>query len=217
MEGWVKLHRCLIDKPIFDNANLLKVWIWCLCKATHKQHTQVVGLKKVELNVGEFITGRNAGALELKLKPSTFWDYMQFLKDNQSIDINSNNKYSVITVENWESYQVDEDISDNKTNSKPTAKQQQTDTNKNEKNEKKTKYGEFENVLLTEKEYDKLIKDFGVDTFNKIIDYFSPYIVEKKYKSASHNLAIRRWVVDAVNKKPSYSNKQPVREEYPEL
>jgi hypothetical protein len=145
MEGWVKLHRCLIDKPIFDNANLLKVWIWCLCKATHKQHIQLVGLQKIELNIGQFITGRNAGSIELKLKPSTFWDYMKFLKDNKSININSNSKFSVVTVENWVLYQVDENISDSETDNKPTAIRQPSDTNKNDKtvkNDKKNIYGD---------------------------------------------------------------------------
>lgn len=131
MEGWIKLHRCLIGKPIFDNANLLKVWIWCLCKATHKLHIQIVGLQKIELAAGQFITGRSAGAAEVKLKPSTFWDYMKFLEENQSINIKSNSKYSVVTVDNWGLFQYKDTTSDSETDNKPSTNQPPSDTNKN--------------------------------------------------------------------------------------
>ena len=193
MAGWVKLHRCLINKPIFDNANLLKVWVWCLCKATHKNHTQIVGLKKIELKTGQFITGRSAGSTELKLKPSTFWDYIQFLKDNQSINIESNSKYSVITIENWDLYQVDEEQTDNKTDNKPTANRQRTDTNKNVKNDKKNSYSEF--VKLTTVEYERLINEFGQAAVERMIDILNNYKGSKGKKYASDNLAIRSWVI----------------------
>ncbi len=62
----------------------------------------------------------------------------------------------------------------------------------------KHKYGEFQNVLLTDPEYEKLADDFGADLRDKAISFFDAYIEEKGYKSRSHNLAIRRWVIDAV-------------------
>ena len=49
MEGWIKLHRKLLTSNVFDNEKLLKVWIWCLMKATHKNSDPIVGLKIVKL------------------------------------------------------------------------------------------------------------------------------------------------------------------------
>ena len=46
------------------------------------------------------------------------------------ISINSNNKFSIVTVEKWEDYQIEE----LKNNNKTTTKQQQSNTNKNVKN-----------------------------------------------------------------------------------
>jgi hypothetical protein len=83
--------------------------------------------------------------------------------------------------------------------------------------EKKNKYGEYENVLLTDREHERLIADYGIDVFSKIIAFFSPYIVENKYKSESHNLAIRRWVVDAISKKQSFATTQNFVKELPEI
>lgn len=98
-------------------------------------------------------------------------------------------------------------------NENPTSVEQLKESKVKEKKVKETKYkyGEFENVLLTTKEYERLVDEFGIETFDKIINFFSPYIIEKKYKSESHNLAIRRWVIDAVNKKNT-NNQKPVEE-----
>ena len=60
----------------------------------------------------------------------------------------------------------------------------------------KHKYGEYKNVLLTDKEYEKLKKDYS--NYDDLIKYLDEYIEMKGYKAKSHNLAIRKWVVDAV-------------------
>ena len=138
--GWIKLHRCLLDKAIFDNPKLLKVFIWCLCKASHKDHQQLVGRRVVNLKAGQFIFGRYKNAEELNIKPTTLWDYVKLLESNNTIDIISDSKYSIISIVNWGNYQSCEEISDSKSDSnsdnKWTANGQLMDTNKNVKNEK---------------------------------------------------------------------------------
>lgn len=49
MTGWIKLHRKLLDSPIFQNEKLFKVFAYCLMKASHKEHTQLVGRRVVHL------------------------------------------------------------------------------------------------------------------------------------------------------------------------
>ncbi len=136
MAGWIKLHRKILDSTIFDNADLLKVWIWCLLKATHEDYTQLVGLQVVELSKGQFITGRFKGAEELKLNPSTFYKYLKVLEKLNMIDLNSNNKMTVVTVANWGKYQLDENETCQQNNNNVTTKEQQSNTNKNIKNNK---------------------------------------------------------------------------------
>ena len=78
----------------------------------------------------------------------------------------------------------------------------------------KHKYGEYSNVLLTDSEFEKLASDFGASVRDKAISFLDAYIEEKGYKSKSHNLAIRRWVIDAVKENESkpkrYGRKEPV-------
>lgn len=67
----------------------------------------------------------------------------------------------------------------------------------------KKKYGEFKHVLLNDSEYMKLSTDFGDDVRDMAIKFLDEYIEEKGYKSKSHYLAIRRWVIDAVRNQAS--------------
>lgn len=69
-----------------------------------------------------------------------------------------------------------------------------------DKEKVKDKYGSLQNVLLTEDEYRKLSEEYGKDKADKAIEYLGKYIVEKDYKTKSHYLTIRRWVIDAVSK-----------------
>jgi DnaD/phage-associated family protein len=138
MQGWIKLHRKLLASDVFQNEKLLKVFIYCLLKATHSEISQKVGRQTVELKPGQFIYGRKKAALELNMKESTVRDYINILKDDGVITVNPTNKYSIITVVNWDLYQSKEETPDNKYDStsdnKPTTEGQQKDTNKNVKN-----------------------------------------------------------------------------------
>ena len=73
MEGWIKIHRKLLESNVFDNEKVLKLWIWCLLKATHQEQKPIIGTQIVKLKAGQFIFGRDKAAAELKMKPS--WKY----------------------------------------------------------------------------------------------------------------------------------------------
>jgi len=140
LAGWIKLYRKLKDSLVFDNPELLKVWIWCLLKATHDDYIQMIGLQEVELKKGQFIFGRKVAANELKMSESKIYRLIKKLEKMQNLNIKANNKFSVITIENWEDYQSDnnnnEQQSEQQMNNKRTTNEQQMNTNKNIKNNK---------------------------------------------------------------------------------
>lgn len=133
-ETWIKLYRKIIKSPIWENEKALKVWIWCLVKATHEEREQLVGKTIVKLEKGQFVTGRKKASEELNMKERTIYDYFKLLEKLQMISIKSNNKFSVITVEKWEDYQDKKSNNQQQDNNKTTTKQQQSNTNKNVKN-----------------------------------------------------------------------------------
>lgn len=62
----------------------------------------------------------------------------------------------------------------------------------------KHKHGQYGHVRLTQAEKATLEGEYGTDLTAKAIQHLDEYIEEKGYKSKSHYLAIRRWVVAAV-------------------
>ena len=65
----------------------------------------------------------------------------------------------------------------------------------------KHKHGEYQHVLLTDDEAEKLIEEYGKDMTVKLIKFLDEYIEMKGYKAKSHYLAIKKWVVDAVKER----------------
>lgn len=82
--------------------------------------------------------------------------------------------------------------------------------NNNIPRERKHKYGEYEHVLLTDTERDKLMNEYGELETTEAIKFLDEYIEMKGYKAKSHYLAIRKWVFDAIKrneqKKPQSRN-----------
>lgn len=138
--NWLKLNRSILTSNVFENPRLLKVWIWCLCKASHKDHDQLVGMQMVHLKPGQFIYGRKAASEELKIPASTTNMYMQQLQRMRNLDIKANNKFSVVTIRNWRFYQGTDSKSKQQNrqqiDNKLTTNWQQIDTNNNVKNVK---------------------------------------------------------------------------------
>lgn len=103
--GWIKLHRKLKDNAVFASESGLKVWVWCLLKARHERGVVLVGKQMVHLRPGQFIFGRLSSSEELNMKPSTVRNWIMYLQKEGYLDSKATNKYSVITVLNWEVYQ----------------------------------------------------------------------------------------------------------------
>lgn len=177
MTGWIKLHRKLLDSPIFQNEKLFKVFAYCLMKTSHKDHTQLVGRRVVELEKGQFVFGRKRASEELRLKESTVRDYIKLLENLGTIVVKSDNKFSVITVVNWAIYQSMEENSDSKNDNKSTTNQQQINTNKNVKNGDNVKNGENEKKKVTAFDFFQdngfgFITPYNLDDLNYYLDSF---------------------------------------------
>ena len=129
--GFVKLFRNSLESSLFSNANLWKVWCYCLLRANYKQRTILFETEEITLSPGQFITGRLQGAMDCDMQPSTYRNQLKKLQSLTKLDIKSDNKKSIITILNWGSYQDASYGVDSTSDSKRTAKGQQEDTDKN--------------------------------------------------------------------------------------
>ncbi len=106
--GYIKLWRKTVDSAVFKDEGLLKVWIWCLMKATHKPITVSFKtgrtVQTVDLQPGQFVFGRDSAAVELGMKPSTVRNRIQRLCVFGNVDSKADSKFTVITICNWDTY-----------------------------------------------------------------------------------------------------------------
>lgn len=79
-ETWIKLYRKIMKSPIWENEKALKIWIWCLLKATYEEREQLVGQQIVELKKGQFVFGRKKASDELQMNENTIYRYIKLLE-----------------------------------------------------------------------------------------------------------------------------------------
>ena len=109
MNGYIKLHRKILDNGVFSNAELLKVFLWCLIKANHNKTPKKVF--DIKLKQGQFVTGRSSACEELNIKPSSVYNRLIRLQEYGYIKLESTNKYTIVSVVNYHKYQVGQNIS----------------------------------------------------------------------------------------------------------
>lgn len=203
--SFVLLSRSILESQVFANDKMLKIWIWCLCKANHKNRFVPLrigkGVTTVEVKRGQFIFGRGKAEEELFYDGSTIYKIMQKFEAMEMVKIESNNQYSIITICNYDDYQ-DAGNYEVTTNEQPTPIQvtgngqqgdstvapngQQGNTNKNVNNVKNVK--NVKNSLSTQAE-PKGPEAAGVsevvskkDKYQRFLDLFND-ISKREYKT----------------------------------
>lgn len=149
--GYIKLYRKVTNSFVWTNANMFKLWSLCLMKASHKESRFIFNGQEIAVSSGQFVTGRaviekefNEGVpRDQQIVGRTLWRWLKKFENEQMLSISSTPKYSVITINNWDDYQVnDQQVSNNR----PTSVQQLSTYN-NEKNDMNEK-----NVVVVEEQ-----------------------------------------------------------------
>ena len=109
MDGWVKIHRQLLDSEIFANSKALKIFIWLLLKANIQPRFSSLkigeGESSVQIGYAQILFGRYKAEEELSIDGSTIYKLLKKMEESGMIKIESNNHYSIITICNFELYQ----------------------------------------------------------------------------------------------------------------
>lgn len=126
MEGWVKFHRKIEDWEWYTDANTFRVFFHLVMKANHKDKKW----QGIEIKRGQVLTSADTVALELKLtrqKVRTAFDKL----NGSELTIKTTNRYTLVTVENYDVYQTKEEEVTNESNNKQPTDNQQITTTKN--------------------------------------------------------------------------------------
>ncbi len=140
--GWISIHRKMLEWEWYDDANTFRLFIHLLLKANHAPQKW----RGNTVNSGQLITGRISLSEELGLSQQQIRTSLNKLKSTNEITIKTTNKYSILTIVNYNNYQNSKKESTSKTTSNLTNKQptsnQQVTTNNNTNNNNNVNKGQ---------------------------------------------------------------------------
>lgn len=118
MEGWIKLHRKVLDNPVVcKDGETLAIWVYLLANATHGQIPMLFGGKKIILQPGQLITGRKSIGKKLQISESKVQRTLKLFESEQQIEQRTNFQSRLVTVINWSKYQLSEQPNEQRVNS----------------------------------------------------------------------------------------------------
>lgn len=209
MEGWVHLWRKSIKKGWLKNHKLWVFWTYCLMKASGLDTGEIQGYQEVKLKRGQFIFGLKQASKDLKMGTKSIRTCIIKLQKWGNIGKQSGNRFSIITVLNYNNYnplanekgkQKGKRVASKwQTSGKQVASQASKKGNikegikeREEGKESKERYKDF--VLLSQNEYKKLISQFGEKTTNHYIERLNNYIGSKGKSYKSHYYTLLNWI-----------------------
>jgi len=131
MQGWIKLHRKLSEWEWYTDSKMVHLFIHLLINANHKDSSW----QGIKVKRGSLITGRKKLSAQTGISEQSIRTCLEHLKSTNEVTIKSTNKNSIITLLNYDLYQIPEKDQPAK---QPTTNQQLT-TNNNDKNNKENK------------------------------------------------------------------------------
>lgn len=120
LNGYIKLYRKLIQWGWYQDSVVKDLFLHCLLTASFKEFKWM----GQTMNAGQFVTSYKLLAEALGFTVQQIRTALKKLESTGEITSKSTNKYTVITVINWGSYQADDIDSNTQINKQITNKQQ---------------------------------------------------------------------------------------------
>lgn len=215
MEGWIKLHRSLLESDVWvcEPFSRGQAWVDLLLLANHKDSFFYKRGNKIDVKRGQL------GRSSVELSDRWSWSRSKvnkFLKDlekEQQIKVIKTSVTQIVTIINYDEFQQKEQQTEQQKDSRRAAEEQQKDTYKNvnnDNNEKKlnidaSQIKKLEVDLMSEVQQKNIIQKakFKVEERNGkwVCDYnFNPYSqLRKKFTSFQFICKRFKWKFNDVN------------------
>jgi hypothetical protein len=170
MAGFIKLYRKMTEWEWYQDANVLRVYLHLLLNANHKPKRW----RGVDIQAGQKVTSYQNLSDETGITIQSVRTAITKLISTGEITRKSTNRFTVITLCNWESYQCCDEYLTSKTTNKKTNNQQTTNkqltTNKNVKN--------IENIYMSD--FDDSLKENQMGDDEDIVSADGEILPQKK-------------------------------------
>lgn len=198
-KGWIKIHRSIFRNPWMLRPNVLAVWMYILGRVKWRPTDVVFEGKRITLQPGQGLFKLREIAADLRISRGTLFRVIDVLKTETQIETQTSPRNTVITVVNWEKYQLAGtqngtqaghrwDTSGTQTGHLPIIEEGEEGE---EGEETRARYGPHSNVFLTAKELQQLQEKFP--DWQQKIDRLSMYMKSSGKKYADHFATICYW------------------------
>lgn len=201
-EGYIKLYRKMMKWGWYTDTNAKCVFLHLLFLAQY----EACFYRGVKLDVGQAVTSIREISAQTGISVQSVRTALEHLKSTQEITQLPHGKFSVFTVKNYSEYQCDNTTSNNQVtqnqhsaNTDPYIKKSRSQEVKNIKEKNisieilKKKFGEFENVVLTGEEHEKLVDSLGDIGAKEYIERLSSYLAQSGRRYRSHYATLLNW------------------------
>ncbi|KGF09689.1 hypothetical protein HMPREF1635_02050 [Clostridiales bacterium S5-A14a] len=206
--GYIKLHRKMLDWGWYQNQNVKDLFIHLLLIANFKESQ----FEDMTIYPGQIITSIDSLSRATGMAKQSIRTSLKKLEKSKIITKQSTSRFTLVTVENWELYQCEDlEVTKSLTNEQQTDNKRVTNVQQHHKNANNAKnaknsvcvidnkaiynkddqkigqrphthpYGEFENVYLKEHEYEQLCQRY-MQT-KQLIEKVSEWLTEHERKN----------------------------------
>jgi len=209
--GYIKMFRQLVNWRWFRNPPTLVVFIYCLLMANWQDGE----FENVDIPRGSFASSINRISLDTGLSVRNVRTALKHLKSTNELTIATSSKYTIITVNNYDKYQVDDRHEDknmsNKCQSTDRSTEFQETTIEEYKENKKINNNKSTSrfIVPTVEEVSAYVTEKGMTIDpQKFHDYYSSngWIVGKS-KMKDWKAACRTWQSNDSKRKPKTTYK----------
>ncbi len=106
--GWVKIHRNILKNPWMHNADVLGIWLYILLNVAYQNEDVVFEGKRITLQPGQGLFKMRQVAKILGVSHSKLNRTITLFKSETQIETQTSPRNTLITVVNWNKYQLRE-------------------------------------------------------------------------------------------------------------
>ena len=199
MEGWISLHRKILDNPILNRSRIysnFEAWIWLLLKANHQDNKFMLGSELVKVEKGSMITSQKKLCKQFRWGNTKLRNFLKVLQKDKMLLLKTTPKATWITICNYNKLQDKQTANKSMTNRKQIADKSLTNTNNN--------VNKDNNVNNVNKLKDNIIIEENIEKYGiKMLKEFVEHYTEKKpngkkerwemEKTFDYNLRLQYW------------------------
>ena len=161
-DGFIKLHRSILDWEWFQDDKTFKVFLYLLLNANWEDSR----FRGYDIPRGSLVIGYTALSKRLGISKQSVRTAISHLKSTGEITLKSTNKFSIATIVNWEKYQGRNESVNTQTNTQlntqSTLNQHSTNTIKEYKNIRNKEYYKANSRYETEYDFDAMEREYGL-------------------------------------------------------